>query len=203
MAPYQALFLSPCSHAFHYKCVTPLLGAGFMFQCPMCRQVANLEACVASEDMEEDNVYSEDESQHESSSDEDLAVQTPLNRIIRPSSDAIETEQQLESVHESTHASMPLSFTNMQADSNIISPKTPPNNSWGASENAMENSEPLTLYRILNDFEASLRQGDIEQSKSLLSSYSSIMKRFLSNVEIAGSGTEEIRDELMSVWKSS
>ncbi|KNC98655.1 uncharacterized protein SPPG_06337 [Spizellomyces punctatus DAOM BR117] len=47
ISPFQALFLAPCSHCFHYKCVTPLLGSGVMFLCPMCRQVANLEASVA------------------------------------------------------------------------------------------------------------------------------------------------------------
>ncbi|KAH6572823.1 hypothetical protein BASA50_001871 [Batrachochytrium salamandrivorans] len=49
MAPLQALFLAPCSHCFHYKCVTPLLGTGYMFQCPMCRQVANLDATTSAE----------------------------------------------------------------------------------------------------------------------------------------------------------
>lgn len=51
MVPFQALFLGPCSHCFHYKCITPLLGQGFMFQCPMCRQVANLEASVVTDDV--------------------------------------------------------------------------------------------------------------------------------------------------------
>ncbi|TPX33825.1 hypothetical protein SmJEL517_g03348 [Synchytrium microbalum] len=46
----QALFLAPCSHCFHYKCVIPLLGSALMFQCPLCRQVANLEASVTGED---------------------------------------------------------------------------------------------------------------------------------------------------------
>ncbi|KAI9001999.1 hypothetical protein BC832DRAFT_561942 [Gaertneriomyces semiglobifer] len=60
MAPYQALFLAPCSHCFHYKCVTPLLNGGGgvsgMFLCPMCRGVANLEANVndVDEDGEDD-----------------------------------------------------------------------------------------------------------------------------------------------------
>ena len=53
MAPFQALFLAPCSHCYHFKCVTPLLGAGYMFQCPMCRQVANLEATVVTDDVSE------------------------------------------------------------------------------------------------------------------------------------------------------
>ena len=60
MEPYQALFLAPCSHCFHYKCCTPLLACGFMFQCPLCRQVANLEADVIqdidSEPEEKDTV---------------------------------------------------------------------------------------------------------------------------------------------------
>ncbi|KAI8817239.1 uncharacterized protein EV422DRAFT_509079 [Fimicolochytrium jonesii] len=50
LSPLQSLFLAPCSHCFHYKCVTPLLGSGGMFLCPMCRQVANLDANVADEE---------------------------------------------------------------------------------------------------------------------------------------------------------
>ncbi|KAJ3057270.1 hypothetical protein HK097_009929 [Rhizophlyctis rosea] len=50
IAPFQALFLAPCSHCFHYKCATPLLSSAVMFQCPLCRQVANLEANVTNED---------------------------------------------------------------------------------------------------------------------------------------------------------
>lgn len=60
MEPFQALFLAPCSHCFHYKCCTPLLASGFMFQCPLCRQVANLEADVAQE-FESDDEELEDE----------------------------------------------------------------------------------------------------------------------------------------------
>jgi len=51
LAPYQALFLAPCTHCFHYKCVHPLLGNGIMFLCPLCRQVANLEATVSTENL--------------------------------------------------------------------------------------------------------------------------------------------------------
>jgi len=49
IGPFQALFVAPCSHCFHYKCVTPILSAGNMFQCPLCRQVANLVASVSME----------------------------------------------------------------------------------------------------------------------------------------------------------
>ncbi|KAJ3093957.1 hypothetical protein HDU97_008783, partial [Phlyctochytrium planicorne] len=49
LSPSQSLFLAPCSHCFHYKCVNPLLGP-MMFQCPLCRQVANLEKNVAEDE---------------------------------------------------------------------------------------------------------------------------------------------------------
>ncbi|KAI9007292.1 hypothetical protein BC832DRAFT_518817, partial [Gaertneriomyces semiglobifer] len=50
IGPYQALFLAPCSHCYHFKCIRSLvMDSGAMFQCPMCRQVANLEASVSME----------------------------------------------------------------------------------------------------------------------------------------------------------
>lgn len=51
IGPYQALFISPCSHSFHYKCVSVILSQSAMFQCPMCRQVANLTASVSMESL--------------------------------------------------------------------------------------------------------------------------------------------------------
>lgn len=60
IAPCQALFLAPCAHSYHYKCVNGLLGAGFLFQCPMCRQVANLEASVADNEVGDDVSLSEE-----------------------------------------------------------------------------------------------------------------------------------------------
>ena len=53
IAPYQALFISPCSHCFHYKCVSIILSQTTMFPCPMCRQVANLTASVSMESLTE------------------------------------------------------------------------------------------------------------------------------------------------------
>ncbi|KAI0316605.1 SMAD/FHA domain-containing protein, partial [Amylostereum chailletii] len=43
----QALFIAPCSHAFHYKCIRPLLESHHpAFSCPLCRTYANLEEDV-------------------------------------------------------------------------------------------------------------------------------------------------------------
>lgn len=49
----QALFIAPCSHVFHYKCIRPLLNMHHPgFSCPLCRTFADLE-----EDVEEDEAW--------------------------------------------------------------------------------------------------------------------------------------------------
>jgi pSer/pThr/pTyr-binding forkhead associated (FHA) protein len=46
----QALFIAPCSHAFHYKCIRPLLEAHTSaFSCPLCRTFADLDEDVEIE----------------------------------------------------------------------------------------------------------------------------------------------------------
>ncbi|KAG2230658.1 hypothetical protein INT48_005614, partial [Thamnidium elegans] len=49
LAPFQALFVSPCSHTYHFKCIRPLLSSYPGFQCPICRTYSDLEASVAIE----------------------------------------------------------------------------------------------------------------------------------------------------------
>ncbi|KAF8885372.1 hypothetical protein CPB84DRAFT_131767 [Gymnopilus junonius] len=52
----QALFIAPCSHTFHYKCIRPLLESHHpAFSCPLCRTFADLE-----EDVEVEIEYEED-----------------------------------------------------------------------------------------------------------------------------------------------
>lgn len=46
----QALFIAPCSHAFHYKCIRPLLEKhASAFSCPLCRSFADLDEDVEVE----------------------------------------------------------------------------------------------------------------------------------------------------------
>ncbi|KAI9254450.1 hypothetical protein BDA99DRAFT_158014 [Phascolomyces articulosus] len=49
IAPFQALFVAPCSHTFHFKCCRPLLQSYPGFLCPLCRSYADLDASVAVE----------------------------------------------------------------------------------------------------------------------------------------------------------
>ncbi|KAG2219542.1 hypothetical protein INT45_013201 [Circinella minor] len=50
IAPLQALFIAPCSHIFHFKCLRPILFQNYPgFSCPICRTYSDLEASVAVE----------------------------------------------------------------------------------------------------------------------------------------------------------
>lgn len=48
VAPCQSLFVAPCSHTWHYKCVRRIINGPHWphFVCPNCRAVADLEADV-------------------------------------------------------------------------------------------------------------------------------------------------------------
>ncbi|KAK4051220.1 hypothetical protein OIV83_003042 [Microbotryomycetes sp. JL201] len=49
----QALFIAPCSHVTHYKCIRPLVQQNYPgFCCPLCRTYADLEADVEIEPAE-------------------------------------------------------------------------------------------------------------------------------------------------------
>ncbi|KAJ2709016.1 hypothetical protein H4R19_004461, partial [Coemansia spiralis] len=54
MVAFQALFLAPCSHCFHYKCVKPILFTSTSFNCPLCRTYADLENSVTIDENEMD-----------------------------------------------------------------------------------------------------------------------------------------------------
>ncbi|KAG8771602.1 hypothetical protein FRC12_003514 [Ceratobasidium sp. 428] len=50
VAILQSLFIAPCSHCFHYKCIRPLLEQHHPgFSCPLCRTFADLEEDVEKE----------------------------------------------------------------------------------------------------------------------------------------------------------
>ncbi|KAL7746936.1 hypothetical protein RI367_007756 [Sorochytrium milnesiophthora] len=51
IAPFQALFIAPCCHSFHFKCARPLLQNWPTFQCPLCRHFADLSSSVSVDDL--------------------------------------------------------------------------------------------------------------------------------------------------------
>jgi pSer/pThr/pTyr-binding forkhead associated (FHA) protein len=70
--PCQAVFISPCSHCWHYKCIRPIVVKSYpQFLCPNCRETCDLEA-----DLEESETEHEDNGDDilEEESDEDIEM---------------------------------------------------------------------------------------------------------------------------------
>lgn len=52
--PCQAIFISPCSHSWHFHCVRRLVMSAYpQFVCPNCRSTCDLEATIESSDSDE------------------------------------------------------------------------------------------------------------------------------------------------------
>ncbi|KAL1924928.1 uncharacterized protein VTP21DRAFT_4582 [Calcarisporiella thermophila] len=51
IGPLQAIFIAPCSHAFHFRCIRPLLVHHSNFLCPLCRAFADLNTSVEVGDL--------------------------------------------------------------------------------------------------------------------------------------------------------
>lgn len=85
LAPFQALFVSPCSHTYHFKCIRPLLQSYPGFQCPICRTYSDLEASVTIEADEVIDICCTSSNNHERSNtettappaDSELSLQSP------------------------------------------------------------------------------------------------------------------------------
>lgn len=78
---YQALFIAPCSHIFHFKCIRPLLMQHHPgFSCPLCRTFGDLEADVEQDDVPEpvqEECSSSSSSDESDSEEENIAVGAP------------------------------------------------------------------------------------------------------------------------------
>ncbi|CAO3665423.1 unnamed protein product [Rhizopus stolonifer] len=72
IAPLQALFIAPCSHIYHYRCLKPLLDQNYPgFACPICRTYSNLEDSVAVEEEEVLQMFGNGHSRERTMMDED------------------------------------------------------------------------------------------------------------------------------------
>ncbi|KAG5979539.1 hypothetical protein E4U55_005058 [Claviceps digitariae] len=76
IAPCQSLFVAPCSHTWHFKCVRSLLTSPQypIFVCPNCRAGADLEADVDEptedwEHLDNDNMEDDDKKESEETSE--------------------------------------------------------------------------------------------------------------------------------------
>ncbi|KAK4505548.1 hypothetical protein PRZ48_003511 [Zasmidium cellare] len=84
VAPCQALFVAPCSHVWHYKCVRNLIHGPQWpnFVCPNCRFVADLDADV---EQPEDEEYLYDEEAQRSTEHVNGGVEAGASDEMSPS----------------------------------------------------------------------------------------------------------------------
>lgn len=92
----QALFIAPCSHTFHYKCIRPLLESHHpAFSCPLCRTFADLDEDV---EVEADPFDDGDDSAVEESVQQLVAAEQllALNRLPPPVFTSADRERERE-----------------------------------------------------------------------------------------------------------
>lgn len=96
VAPCQALFVAPCSHVWHYKCIRTLIYPNWpSFQCPNCRAYADLEADVDQPEVGEEEEFEElDDETKESSS----VQQSVVNGEAPPNADEEDLTEMMHSV---------------------------------------------------------------------------------------------------------
>ncbi|KAH7140660.1 hypothetical protein EDB81DRAFT_654868 [Dactylonectria macrodidyma] len=103
IAPCQSLFVAPCSHTWHFKCVRSLLMSPQypIFICPNCRAGADLEADVDELAEEWEQLKSEEEAEAEAESGADAApavTTAPAVPVATP--EALTPEPQHSDAHE-------------------------------------------------------------------------------------------------------
>lgn len=60
--PCQSLFIAPCSHGWHYKCIRPVIVKSYPhFHCPNCRSICDLEAEIITCDPPEETITTSDD----------------------------------------------------------------------------------------------------------------------------------------------
>ncbi|KAF9902343.1 hypothetical protein EC991_005015 [Linnemannia zychae] len=125
IASFQSLFVAPCSHVYHYKCIRPMLMAhhpGFL--CPLCRTFADLEATVEIDDPVEEQAVVQSTAQVDSP----VNAQEPIEQICDaepavppPTSTAMEIDSEIRPAEE---ASLPTP-TSVQAHTFQAQEETP------------------------------------------------------------------------------
>lgn len=122
LAPYQALFVSPCAHTYHYKCIRPLLESYPGFQCPICRTYSDLEANI---NMESHEVIEKYGLKRQSTMIESSITH---HHHVNETSTSNENNHQLvnnNSNNNNLDHSLPLSSTSSTSDSDSESPASP------------------------------------------------------------------------------
>ncbi|KAL0931210.1 fha domain containing protein [Colletotrichum truncatum] len=94
IAPCQCLFVAPCSHTWHFKCIRSLLNSPQypIFVCPNCRMAADLEADI-EDPAEEWEQMDEDEEPEHKEEVKDKAAAAPTEAPSVPAPISAETSR--------------------------------------------------------------------------------------------------------------
>lgn len=88
VAPCQALFVAPCSHVWHFKCIRALVMPTWpSFQCPNCRAFADLDADVEQPDIAPDVFDDDNDSDYQDALVRSRADQSQSTALPSDSSD--------------------------------------------------------------------------------------------------------------------
>ena len=150
MTVHQSLFISPCSHVFHYKCIRPLLNMHHPgFSCPLCRTFANLEEDVEVE--VDSSMRLDDEEDEDGEMDVDGAVAvaavTNAKAILGPTDELAEVNAGAETESEREHPGYsPVRSRGSLARAGVLTHPIPSENP-DEDENAVEEADwpPLAV----------------------------------------------------------
>ncbi|KAB5570108.1 FHA domain-containing protein [Coniochaeta sp. 2T2.1] len=144
IAPCQCLFVAPCSHTWHYKCIRSLLTSPSypIFICPNCRAAADLEADV--EDPEEWEQVDSEEDPNEQEQ-EGASLQPPPVSNGTPSHTTSATSRRSSVRRPSAPSPEHQHHDPDTMDVTIMEPPPPPSTNSSATSSSVSSSNPRPL----------------------------------------------------------
>ena len=145
--PCQSLFVAPCSHVWHYKCIRPILNDHKTwpnFLCPNCRAFADLEADIEDLDgWDDDNMNALGDAEHPGASDvngnaqdsttvDRRAVSTPANASMTPTTSTTPSIQDEQAPSSASASVLSASSTSLLDRRGVAKMPSPFNSTDGA-----------------------------------------------------------------------
>ncbi|KAA1083193.1 hypothetical protein PGTUg99_000237 [Puccinia graminis f. sp. tritici] len=155
----QALFIAPCSHTYHYKCIRPLLQMHHPgFSCPLCRTFADLEADVETEEEEEQQQQPEPDpsgggvigqvaSVEHHLHDSPPAVSTPQHRQIETIDSALLAQSDRRTMDHHDNSLVDHTVVHPSSASTITTTTTNPSRTIDRAHTMVMSSEMEAVYR--------------------------------------------------------
>ena len=161
--PCQSLFVAPCSHVWHYKCIRPILNdhkTWPQFLCPNCRAVADLEADV-DDPPAGDEWREADEDEASDPNDAQLSVVNGEDAMEAESNEEL-NDNASDNVNDKVLSTM---TTRNLSIANLINPESSPPNP--SEQTAAPAPATNLLTRRIGSRTAPPRPGEVSNATSL------------------------------------